>query len=401
MVKLYATMIRRHAPLAAALALWCVAQTACSPQAPAERGPGPAAPARKKAAVSRSLFGTMPDGAAVDLFTLTNDTGMEVRTTPYGAIITSIRVPDRNGRLDDVVLGFDSLAEYITKKPPYFGAIVGRYGNRIAKGQFTLDGTTYRLAVNNGPNHLHGGIKGFDKALWNAAPFERDGAAGVAYTHTSPDGDEGYPGTLHVTVTYTLDASNALAVDYDVATDKATPVNLTQHTYFNLAGSGDILGHLLSINADRFTPVDRAMIPTGALAPVEGTPFDFRRPVAIGARIGADDPQLRNGSGYDHNFVLNGASGGAQRSAAHVRDPESGRTLDVSTTEPGVQLYTGNFLDGTLTGSSGRVYGKRSALCLETQHFPDSPNHPDFPSSIVRPGTPYKSRTVFAFGVVK
>jgi aldose 1-epimerase len=331
---------------------------------------------------------------------------MEVSAMSYGAIIVSLRARDRDGRPDEVVLGFDALDGYLAGHP-YFGAIVGRYGNRIAKGRFTLDGKTYQLATNNGPNHLHGGVKGFDKVVWEAEPFDRDGQSGVVFTHTSPDGDEGYPGTLNVRVTYTLTPANELIVDYDATTDKATPINLTQHSYFNLAGAGtgDILDHQLTLDADRFTPVDATLIPTGELAPVEGTPFDFRRPTAIGARIGADHVQLKNGTGYDHNWVLNRPAGGSTGSALHhaarLEEPKSGRTLDVSTTEPGVQFYTGNFLDGKLTGRSDHSYKQRYGLCLETQHFPDSPNHPDFPSTILRPGERYRSTTVFAFGVAK
>jgi aldose 1-epimerase len=308
-------------------------------------------------------------------------------------------VPDRGGRSDDVVLGFDVIEGYLATEP-YFGAVVGRYGNRIAKGRFTLEGKSYQLATNNGPNHLHGGIKGFDKVVWEPEPFEHGGESGVVFTFTSPDGDEGYPGVVNARVTYTLTAANELIVDYFATADKPTPINLTQHGYFNLAGAGtgDILGHRLTLDADRFTPVDATLIPTGDLASVEGTPFDFRRPSTIGARIGADHPQLKYGNGYDHNWVLNGAPG-QLRHAARLEEPTSGRTLDVSTTEPGVQFYTGNFLDGTLTGKSGRVYRHRYGLCLETQHFPDSPNHPAFPSTILRPGQPYASKTVFAFGV--
>jgi aldose 1-epimerase len=349
----------------------------------------------------RPLFGQMPGGANVNVFALTNGNGVEVRTIPYGAAIVSIRVPDRDGRLGDIVLSFNSLDGYLTP-PPYFGAVVGRYGNRIAAGRFTLDGHAYQLATNNGPNHLHGGNKGFDKVLWLAEPFEHDGNPGVTYSYTSVDGEEGYPGTLHARVTYTLTSANDLTIEYDATTDQPTPVNLTQHSYFNLAGegSGDILAHVLTIDADRYTPVDATQIPTGALAPVDGTPFDFRTPIAIGARIDADDAQLHTGKGYDHNWVLRASDAGSSlRHAAHLRDPKTGRTLDVSTTEPGLQFYSGNFLDGTLTGKSGRAYPARSALCLETQHFPDSPNHPNFPSTILRPGGRLQSKTVWTFGV--
>jgi aldose 1-epimerase len=355
----------------------------------------------KQGGLTRAPFGQV-DGKEVFLYTLTNTHGMEVRAMSYGATIVSLRVPDRNGQSDDVVLGFDAIDGYLAVEP-YFGAVVGRYGNRIAKGRFTLDGQTYQLATNNGANHLHGGVKGFDKVVWAAEPFNRDGQSGVVFTHTSPDGDEGYPGTLNARVTYTLTPANELIVDYLATTDKATPINLTQHSYFNLAGAGtgDILNHQLTLDADRFTPVDATLIPTGDLAPVEGTPFDFRRATKIGARINADHPQLKYGTGYDHNWVLTRPDEGARQPALHhaakLEEPESGRTLDVSTTEPGVQFYTGNFLDGTLTGKSGRVYKQRYGLCLETQHFPDSPNHSGFPSTILRPGERYQSRTMFAF----
>jgi len=352
-----------------------------------------------KPSVSSAPFGTLPDGRTVEIFTLTGGGRVTMQTISYGAVITSITTPDRNGQTDDVVLGFDQLQGYLIP-PPYFGAVVGRYGNRIAKGQFTLDGATYHLATNNGPNHLHGGVKGFDKQLWRAEPFAHDTDAGIVYTLTSPDGDEGYPGTLSVKVTYTLSHGDALTVDYDATTDTATVVNLTQHSYFNLAGRGDILAHRLQIDADRYTPVDATLIPTGEIADVASTPLDFRKPAAIGARIDADDPQLKHAGGYDHNWVLNGAAG-TLRHAATLEDPASGRTLDVSTTEPGLQFYSGNFLDGTLTGKGGRVYQKRAALCLETQHFPDSPNHPTFPSTVLRPGGSYRSKTVFTFGVAR
>jgi len=304
--------------------------------------------------------------------------------------------------VDDVVLGYDTLEGYLQPPTPYFGAIVGRYANRIAQARFTLDGQTYSLAANNGPNHLHGGLKGFDKVLWQAEPFERPDEIGVVFTYTSRDGEEGYPGTLKVRLTYTVTARNELRVDYQATTDKATPVNLSQHTYFNLAGDGrrDVLGHVLTINANRFTPVDPTLIPTGELANVEGTPFDFRAPTAIGARINADDEQVKRGRGYDHNFVIN-ATDGALVHAAHVYEPTTGRTLDIYTDQPGVQFYSGNFLDGTITGKGGRVYQHRYGFCLETQHFPDSPNHPDFPSTILRPGQEFRSTTLFAFSAGK
>jgi aldose 1-epimerase len=290
---------------------------------------------------------------------------------------------------------------YLTSSP-YFGAVVGRYANRIARGRFALEGRSYRLAINNAPNHLHGGLKGYDKVLWEAQAFQRGDTVGVTFQHTSPDGDEGYPGTLRVSVSYSLNPSNELVVEYRAIADRATPVNLSQHSYFNLAGEGrgDILGHVLEINADRYTPVDSTLIPTGALASVAGTPFDFRSPTAIGARIDQPDPQLKYGKGYDHNFVLN-RTGGALVHAVHVLDPETGRTLDIATTEPGLQFYSGNFLDGTITGKGGHRYRHRSALVLETQHFPDSPNQPSFPSTILRSGQEYRSKTVFTFGVAQ
>ena len=350
--------------------------------------------------VTRTSFGKTRDGRAVEIYTLTNAHGAEMRVITYGGIITSLKVPDRAGHFDDIVLGFDTLDGYL-KDPPYFGAIVGRYGNRIARGQFTLDGKTYKLATNNGPNHLHGGVKGYDKVVWNAVPGDTADGVSVTLTRTSPDGEEGYPGNLQTSVRYTLTDKNELAIDYRATTDKATPVNLTQHSYFNLAAdSGDILGHELTIHASRYTPVDDTLIPTGELAPVQGTPFDFQQATAIGARIGADNVQLKNGRGYDHNWVLNRTGAGLQP-AARLVDPKSGRTLEVATTEPGLQFYSGNFLDGSITGKGGRVYKHRSGLCLETQHYPDSPNHPNFPSAILQPGQTYSSKTVFTFGVLK
>ena len=344
-------------------------------------------------------FGRMPDGKSVEVYTLRNARGMQVRAITYGAIIQAIRVPDRSGHVGDVTLGHDSLQGYLTASP-YFGAVVGRYANRIAHGRFTLEGRTYRLAINNGPNHLHGGLKGYDKVVWRARSFQRGDTAGVRFEHTSADGDEGYPGTVRVSVTYTLQPRNELVVEYEAASDRPTPVNLSQHTYFNLAGeeSGDILQHVLTVRADRYTPVDTTLIPTGELASVARTPFDFRQPTPIGERIGQPDPQLQRGKGYDHNFVLSHTGAGLFH-AVHVLDPQTGRTLDISTTEPGLQFYSGNFLDGTITGKAGHVYGHRSGLVLETQHFPDSPNQPHFPSTILRSGEEYRSRTAFAFGV--
>jgi len=377
--------------LATLIALFLPAQRPYQAGVPASNQPGPE--------VTVAPFGQVPDGKAVEVYTLRNTRGMVVRAITYGAIIQAIRVPDRTGRVEDVTLGYDSLRGYLTDSP-YFGAVVGRYANRIARGRFTLAGRTYRLAINNGPNHLHGGLKGYDKVVWDAASFQRRDTVGVKFQHTSPDGDEGYPGTLQATVIYTLTPNNELMVEYRVRTDRATPVNLSQHSYWNLAGegSGDILQHMLTIDADRYTPVDSTLIPTGELAPVANTPFDFRAPTAIGARIDQPDPQLRYGKGYDHNFVLN-SNGSGLAHAVRVIEPKSGRTLDISTTEPGLQFYSGNFLDGTITGKSGHVYGHRSALVLETQHFPDSPNHPNFPTTVLKPGQEYRSQTIFAFGV--
>jgi aldose 1-epimerase len=339
-------------------------------------------------------------GKPIDMVTLKNSHGMEVQAITYGAIITSIKVPDKKGTIADVVLGFDSPDQYWHEPtPPFFGAVVGRYGNRIAKGKFTLAGQTYSLAINNVPNTLHGGNKGFDKQVWEVTTKNGDDGSSAIFTRTSPDGEEGYPGTLQARVTYTLTEKNELIVDYHATSDKATPVNLTQHSYFNLSGegSGTILDHILTIDADRYTPVDSTLIPTGELAPVQGTPFDFRKPTAIGARINDQNPQLKNGNGYDHNWVLNRKGAGLEH-AVTLSDPKSGRTLDVATTEPGVQFYTGNFLDGTIKGKGGHVYALRGALCLETQHYPDSPNQKNFPSTILQPGTNYDTRTVFTFG---
>ena len=348
----------------------------------------------KGPSISSAPFGQTAEGQAVELYTLKNSRGTTVRITPWGGVVTSIIVPDRSGTMGDVVHGFDELAGY-TDAVPYFGALIGRYGNRIAKGAFELDGTVYTLPVNNGANHLHGGPKGFDKVLWTAGPIEA-GKPALTLTYLSKDGEAGYPGNLTATVIYTLTEEDELVIDYTAVTDKKTVVNLTNHTYFNLAGSGDILGHEMQIDADRYTPVDEGLIPTGELAPVENTPFDFRTPTAIGARINEDDVQLKYGNGYDHNWVLNGPMG-TMRKVATVYEPVSGRVLEVLTTEPGLQFYAGNFLDGTLTGKQGRVYGFRSGFCLETQHYPDSPNQPAFPSTVLNPGETYKTRTIYKF----
>jgi aldose 1-epimerase len=350
--------------------------------------------ASSKAGVQSQPFGSV-DGRAITLYTLTNAHGMEVRAMNYGGIIVSVRVPDRNGQFADVVLGHETLDGY-RPNPPFFGAIVGRYANRIANGTFKLDGETYNLPKNDGPNTLHGGDKGFDKAVWDGEPLK--GRTGVAFSYFSKNGEEGFPGNLRVKVTYTLTSANSLEIDYEATTDKATPINLSQHSYFNLKGEGDgdILDHEIMINADRFTPVDRNLIPTGELRPVKGTPLDFTKPMKIGARIDDNYDQLVLAHGYDHNFVINREGGGLVL-AARVYEPTTGRTLEVSTTQPGVQFYTGNFLDGTITGKQGHVYKKHYGFCLETQHFPDSPNHPSFPSTILRPGETFHQKTVFKF----
>ena len=356
-----------------------------------------AAPAAARG-VTRAAFGMTREQVPVDVYTLTNANGVEMRAITYGGIITSLKVPDRSGRFGDIVLGFDAIGGY-QEATRYFGALIGRYGNRIARGLFTLDGQAITLATNNGPNHLHGGVKGFDKVLWNAMPAEGTEGVSLTLTRRSPDGEEGYPGNLQVSVRYLLTDQNELAIDYRATTDKPTPVNLTQHSYFNLApGEGDILGHQLLLHASRYTPVDDTLIPSGELAGVEGTPFDFRVLTPIGDRIAADHVQLRNGKGYDHNWVLD-RTGPALERAALVVEPGSGRTMEIATTEPGIQFYSGNFLDGTATGKGGRVYRHRTGFCLETQHFPDSPNHPSFPSTILHPGGTYASKTVFTFGV--
>jgi aldose 1-epimerase len=347
--------------------------------------------------VKMTPFGKTKDGQSVDLFTLTNVHGIEVAIASYGGTLVSLKTPDRHGKFADIVLGFDTLEGYLGVEP-YFGAIVGRYGNRIAKGRFTLDGHEYRLAQNNDANALHGGLKGFDKRVWQAKDASANGVAALALRYLSPDGEEGYPGNLSVTVTYSLTAKDELKIDYAATTDKDTVLNLTNHSYFNLAGQGqgDILPEVVMIAADRFTPVDSTLIPTGELRSVAGTPLDFRKPTPIGARINENHEQLRFGHGYDHNFVLNGGSAGLKL-AARVTEPSSGRVMEVMTTEPGLQFYTGNFLDGTIRGKSNAVYGRRSAFCMETQHFPDSPNQPKFPSTVLKPGGHCKSTTVFRF----
>lgn len=347
--------------------------------------------------IKKRPFGTLPDGREVELYILTNNTGMQVSIATWGGIVTALTVPDRRGRMADVVLGFDRLDRYLAGHP-YFGAIVGRYANRIANGSFTLDGRTYSLETNNNENHLHGGVTGFDKALWQARSRSMPDGPLLELDYVSADGEEGYPGRLEVTVSYTLAHDNALRIDYRATTDKPTPINLTNHSYFNLAGqgSGDVLNHRVSIDADRFTPIDSGLIPTGELRRVDGTPMDLREPVVVGSKIDNDDEQLLLAGGYDHNWVLNKV-GSELSPAAKVSDPTTGRVMEVLTREPGVQFYTANFLDGSLSGKDGVVYRRRCALCLETQHFPDSPNRPEFPSTILRPGGLYETTTVYRF----
>ncbi|MFZ0806808.1 MAG: aldose epimerase family protein [Candidatus Sulfotelmatobacter sp.] len=352
--------------------------------------------AKPATGIQQQPFGTH-DGRTITLYTLTNSHGMEVRAMNYGGIIVSIRVPDRKGQIADVVLGHDDLKGY-EPNPPYIGAIIGRYANRVANGTFTLDGKTYTLPKNDGPNTLHGGInKTFDRVVWDGEP---KGKNGVEFNYVSHDGDDGFPGNVKVKVSYTLTDGNAILIDYEATTDKATPINLTQHSYFNLAGegSGDILNHEVMINADHFTPVDKGLIPTGELRPVKGTPFDLTKPTRIGAHIDDNYEQLTLGWGYDHNFVINSKPDqNGLKLAARVHEPTSGRTLEVWTTQPGVQFYTGNHLDGSVTGKQGHVYKKRDAFCLETQHYPDSPNHPNFPNTILKPGETFHEKTVFKF----
>jgi aldose 1-epimerase len=353
---------------------------------------------KSKASVNKQPFGQTADGTAVDLYTLTNANGLEARIMTYGGIVISLKVPDKNGKFDDVILGYDNLDGYLKNNGPYMGALIGRYANRIAKGKFSLNGTEYHLAVNNGENHLHGGIKGFDKVVWTAKPLRVPTGAALKFTYLSKDGEEGYPGNLTATVIYTLTDANELKIDYSATTDKRTVVNLTSHGYFNLAGqgNGDILKTQMFLNANRFTPTDAGSIPTGELRPVRGTPFDFTKPVDLGARINQDDQQLKFGSGYDHNFVLN-KEGKRLTLAARAYEATSGRVMQVYTTEPGIQLYTGNFLDGTITGKDGKVYQRNYGFCLEAQHFPDSPNKPKFPSVVLIPGQRYTQTTIYKF----
>jgi aldose 1-epimerase len=368
--------------LLGALSIACFAQT----------------PARKGTRnVKKQAFGKMADGTPVDLYTLTNEKGMQVEITTYGGAVVSLTAPDRHGKYADVVLGMDSVAGY-QHQTAFFGALIGRYGNRIGNAQFHLDGKAYHLPKNDGQNTLHGGNMGFDKHAWTATEAHDPAGPALELTYVSKDGEEGFPGTLTAKVVYTLTAENELRIDYTATTDKDTVLNLTNHSYFNLAGAGEgtVLDHQVMIDADRFTPVDAGLIPTGELKPVKGTPFDFTKATAIGARIGADDQQLKDAKGYDHNFVLN-ARGTGLRKAAEVYEPKSGRVVDVWTTEPGLQFYTGNFLDGTVKGKGGKAYPFRGAFCMETQHFPDSPNKPSFPSTELKPGQTYHTTTAYRF----
>lgn len=343
--------------------------------------------------IHKEIFGKTLDGKEVELYTLNNENGVELEIMTYGAAIVSLKVPDKDGQIDDIVLGYDNLKDYIDNSP-YFGATIGRYANRIKRGQFTLNGVKYQLTINDGRNHLHGGVKGFDKVFWEANSFKESDGVGVKLTYHSKDGEEGYPGNLTASVTYTLTNNNELKMEYEATTDKPTIVNLTNHSYFNLAGQGigNILSHKLMINADSFTPVDDELIPTGEIKTVKETPMDFTSPIAIGERI--DEVK----GGYDHNFVLNSENNSLSL-AAQVYEPTSGRVMEIYTTQPGIQFYSGNFLDGTITGKQERIYKKHYAFCLEPQHFPDSPNHPNFPSVVLNPGEKYLQQSVYVFSV--
>ncbi len=352
--------------------------------------------------IDKEPFGQLADGTAIDRYRLTNANGMEVEFITYGGTVTAIRTPDRNGKLANVVLGFAKLEDYEAKNP-YFGSIVGRYANRIANARFDLEGVTYQLVANNGPNALHGGEVGFDKRVWTAKETASPDGLAVVLSYRSLDGEEGYPGNLDVQVTYTLTDADEFRIDYQATTDKPTVVNLTSHSYFNLAGegSGSIEGHELMLNASAYTPVDATLIPTGTLDKVAGTPFDFTQPTLLGARLRDGHEQLVRGQGYDHNFVLDKPAPGAMSLAARVHEPTSGRMMEIYTTEPGIQLYTGNFLDGTLLGPAGKTYRQGDGFCLETQHFPDSPNKPSFPSTLLKPGETFRSTTMHRFSVDK
>lgn len=400
---MYSQLLRNGSPLLLSAIAAMLLANAAQAQSSSEADAGSSV----ESGIQTSVFGHLPDGRQVDVYQFTNANGIELRVINYGGIIVSLKTPNLDREFDDIVLGFDSLEAYLSDEyrqaNPYFGAIIGRYGNRIAGGQFTLNGETYSLATNDGSNHLHGGEQGFDKVLWQAEPFENDDGTGLVLRYTSEDGEEGYPGKLETEVTYTLTDNDELVVDYHAVTDKATPVNLTQHSYFNLKGEGNdsILDHQLMINASEFTPVNESLIPTGELRSVEGTPFDFTQPTPIGERIEQDNEQLDVGGGYDHNFVLDRDEAAPDELvlAAKVWEPQSGRMLEVTTTEPGIQFYSGNFLNGDLTGKQGQAYEHRSGFALETQHYPDSPNQDAFPSTILEPGETYRSRTVYRFAV--
>ncbi|SPF54562.1 Aldose 1-epimerase [Candidatus Sulfopaludibacter sp. SbA4] len=368
--------------------LMCAAAFACLAQTPAKKG---------NSNVKKQAFGKLPDGTPIELYTLSNANGMQAGIMTYGGTVVSLTAPDRGGKWADIVLGMDDLAGYL-KGVPFFGAIIGRYGNRIGNATFKLDGKVYNLPKNDGDNTLHGGPEGFDKRVWKAKTGGGADGPSLELTYTSKDGEMGFPGALSATVVYTLTAKNELKIDYTAKTNKDTVVNLTNHSYFNLAGQGegDNLQHQVTINSDRFTPVDKGLIPTGELRPVKGTPFDFTKATAIGERIGQNDEQLQFGKGYDHNWVLNKDAAGLTK-AAEVYEPKTGRVMEVWTTEPGLQFYTGNFLDGTIHGKGGKVYGLRSAFCMETQHYPDSPNKPGFPTTELKPGSTYRTTTVYRF----
>jgi len=349
-----------------------------------------------KGTITKEDFGQTPEGKKVELYTLRNSSGMEAKIMTYGGIVTSLKTPDKKGKMGDVVLGYDNLDGYL-KSTPYFGALIGRYGNRIANGRFSLDGKTYTLAINNGANSLHGGLKGFDKVVWTARTLPTAHGPSLILAYVSLGGEEGYPGTLSVTAVYSVTEDNELRVEFSATTSEKTVVNLTHHSYFNLRGSGDILGHVVTINADKFTPVDSGLIPTGELRPVAGTPFDFTAPHAVGERINqTNDEQIVRGGGYDHNWVLNKQGSGLSL-AATVSEPSSGRTMEVWSTSPGVQFYSGNFLDGTITGKGGWTYQFRNGLCFEPQHFPDSPNQPAFPTTELNPGEIYHNTIIYRF----
>ncbi len=355
-----------------------------------------------KMGIERSSFGKTKNGTEVFLFILKNQNNVSVSITNYGGIITSIKVPDKNGNISDIVLGYDHFDGYIINNSPYFGALIGRYANRIAKGKFSLDDVQYKLVINNGVNHLHGGEKGFDKVVWNVNELIGKDSVGLELTYISKDGEEGYPGNLNVKVNYSLNNRNEFRIDYSATTDKKTIVNLTNHTYFNLkdAGASPILDHQLKINADKFTPIDSTLIPTGEIIRVENSPFDFRNFTTIGKHINPENEQIKFGLGYDHNFVLNG-NANQLKLAATVKEESTGRILEVFTTEPGIQFYSGNFLDASITGKNNIVYNNRSGFCLETQHFPDSPNHSNFPSTELEPNKEYNSTTIYKFDVEK